>query len=568
MVCIQEASVGPISIHLIDKTQFERLEMAGKPVESNGSQSEKLILEAERLSSDSDQAKRLGNINEAIRIQSSAVSSLDKCIGSESGPVHLRILAVALGKLGMLRLETKNYDEARKDLQRSLEIRRNLFKQLNTDNSARDVCYGLNCLGVLERSIPDHAQAKVYFIEQVNLAHFIAGEFESVESLRDLSLAHLRLGDSEDALGNSPEALENYHLCFETDKKILEMEPDNRSMKDLALSATRLARILVKLKSLDHAEHYFDIARNLAGNIFKGEMTVPNAREYCTALTEYYDFHAVGLNSAKMLEALQQRSEAEYFIFNQTQDPEALHHYSISMAQSGDTFYGMGNHSKALVFYDKFAEIAEANHNFLGNEATLAHWALALQKQGATKIDLGETDEARTLLVKSLDFYKKIADANDYNLASQHPLSIAYQWMAILEQACGNREEAIQYIDMDIAITRRLVLHYGPSVFGKELAASLSRLGQFHQDNDDIAQALACYRETHELNRQAFVANFNAQNMSDLTASKIKIAETTTGAERLDFIRTAKEGIDLLEKHYPQHPKLAILKNQVVHLGN
>jgi hypothetical protein len=56
--------------------------------------------------------------------------------------------------------------------------------------------------------------------------------------------------------------------------------------------------------------------------------------------------------------------------------------------------------------------------------------------------------------------------------------------------------------------------------------------------------------------------------MSDLTASKIKIAETTTGAERLDFLRTAKEGIELLEKHYPHHPKVGILKKQLVHIGN
>jgi tetratricopeptide (TPR) repeat protein len=538
--------------------------MAKDPIQKNAMQPEQLILEAEKLSFDSDQAKGLGNINEAIRFQDLAVSSLSKCIRPESEPKDLRIMAVALAKIGMLRLETKQYDRARKDLQSSLEIRRNLFKKLNTDNSARDVCYGLNCLGVLERSIPDHAQAKVYFIEQVNLARFIATEFESIENLRDLSLAYLRLGDSEDAQGNHLNALENYHLCFETDKKILDMEPAHRSMQDMALSATRLAHILVKLKSIDQAENYFDIARGLAANIFKGEITVLNARNYVKALTEYYDFQAIGHNSAKMLQALQERSEVEFFIFNQTQDPEALHHYSISMAQSGDTFYALGNHAKALVFYNKFAEIAEANHQYMGNDATLAHWALALQKLGATRIDLGEYDQARNLLINSLEFYTKIADSNGFNLASQHPLSIAYQWMAILEQACGNKELAIQYITMDIEIVRRLVLHYGPSVFGKELASSLSRLGQFHQDNDEIAEALECYRETHELNRQAFVEHFNAQNMSDLTASKIKIAETTTGAERQDFIRTAIEGIQLLEKHYPHHPKVEILRRQVV----
>ena len=174
-------------------------------------------------------------------------------------------IAISLNNIGLIKLSTNNFLEAKSCFERSLKIKLHLF-----DNRDPALMVSYNNLGVAHKSLNEFEKAIEYYSKSLDLLQSKGGNQSDVATaLNNMGLLYL----VED---NNKMALEYLTKSLEIRKEIWV----DQNHPDFVTSYNNLGSYYEKISSFDEALKYYKLAKEIGSKIYKEKYHPEKANSY------------------------------------------------------------------------------------------------------------------------------------------------------------------------------------------------------------------------------------------------------------------------------------------------
>jgi serine/threonine-protein kinase len=305
------------------------------------------------------------------------------------------------------------------------------------------------------------AEAKKQYETAVDLARQVAeANPESREAQRDLCLAHERLGDVYQRLGDRKAARQEYEKGLAVRQPLADADPTNaQAQRDLFVSHIKLGDVSMGLG--DHKA----------------------ARE------EY----------GKALEASRNMADADPTSTQAQRDLAASHDALGNVAlESGDPKAAREEYEEALDVRRRLADADMASAR-AQRELFVSH-----NKLGDVSLRLGDNQAARDAFQKALDICRHLADDDPASARAQRDLAVCHSKLGDACQRLGDRKAASEEYEKGLAVRRRLANADKTNADAqRDLLVSLFKFGDVAQQSGDLKAATGRYEEALDVARRS-----------------------------------------------------------------
>ena len=344
---------------------------------------------------------------------------------------------------------------AKRIRQNVLHQQKLLNEELNTLESLSDVSVSLVTIGDIEEAEGNLVNARKLFAESLEISRKLAEQLNTRESLRDLSISLERIGGIEQAEGNLDCARTLYAEGLDIRRKLAEQLNTPDSLRYVSGSLSKIGDIEKAEGNLDCARTLYaeglDIRRKLAE-----ELNTPESlRDVSISLERIGGIEEVegNLDCARTL--FTESLGITRKIAEQLNTPESLRDFSYSLIRIGDIEAAEGNLNTARTLYIEVLEISRKLAEQLNTPDSLRDVSISLGGIGDIEKAEGNLDTARTLFAESLEITKKLAKQLN-TPESLSDVSICLNQIGDIEVAKGNLDCARTLFTESFEITRKL----------------------------------------------------------------------------------------------------------------
>ncbi len=316
---------------------------------------------------------------------------------------------------------------------------------------------------------------------------------------RDLSVAHIKIGDVLRAQGNLPAALESFRTSLAIRELLAKSAPGDAGFQsDIAVARTNIGDVLVAQGNLQAALAWFQAALAIADCAAKTDPG--NAgwqRELAMSHIKIGDVHSAKGNLEEALAAFQ----ASYNIVDRLAkaDPgNAGSQRDLSVVHNfiGNVLVDHGNLPAALESYTTyFAIIDRLAKADPGNAGWQHDLSVAHIKIGNVLEDQDNLAAALAAFQASYTIFDRLAKVDPGNAGWQRNLSMSHIKIGDVHSGQGNLEEARAAFYASHAIADRLA-KADPENAGwqRDLSLSYNRIGDVLRDQGHLPAALENFR--------------------------------------------------------------------------
>jgi tetratricopeptide (TPR) repeat protein len=189
---------------------------------------------------DGDLIAALQHTETEIRLRRQATND------ARNSPETVRHLSFALTRLGDLRRQIGEWDEARSAYEQALKVDRESLKAYGeSPQTLRDLYISLNNVGDVHQQAGELAEARAAYEESLRIARRLLQAYgESPQTLRDLSVSLSNVGDVRRQAGELAEARAAYEESLGIDRRLLKAYGESpQALNDLAISLRKVADI-------------------------------------------------------------------------------------------------------------------------------------------------------------------------------------------------------------------------------------------------------------------------------------------------------------------------------------
>jgi serine/threonine-protein kinase len=304
------------------------------------------------------------------------------------------------------------------------------------------------------------AEAKKQYETALDVARQVAEiDPESREAQRDLCLAHERLGDVYQRLGDREAARQEYEQGLEVRQRLADADPaDAQAQRDLLVSHIKF------------------------GDVSMGFGDRKAARE------EY----------SKALEASRKMADADPTSAQAQRDLAASHDAlgNVSL-ESGDPKGAREEYEKGLEVRRRLAD-ADKTSSRAQRELFVSH-----NKLGDVHLRLGDYLAARDAFRQALDICRHLADDDPASARAQRDLAVCHSKLGDACQRLGDRKAAAEEYEKGLDIRRKLANADKTSAQAqRDLLVSLFKFGDVAQQSGDLKAASARYEQALDVARR------------------------------------------------------------------
>jgi len=336
---------------------------------------------------------------------------------------------------------------------------------------------------------------------------------ESPQGMRDLSVSLDNVGDVQQDLGRTDEALVSYEESLGISRRLLEAYGESpQALRDLSVSLNNVG----------------DVQRDLGRRV--------------EALVSYEE--SLGIRR-RLLEAY-------------GESPQALRDLSLSLGKVGDVQRDLGRRDEALVSYEESLGIRRRLLDAYGESPqALRDLSLSLGKVGDVQRDLGRRDEALVSYEESLGISRRLLDAYGESPQALRDLSVSLTKVGDVQLDLGRRDVALVSYEESLGIRRKLLDAYGESPQAlRDLSVSLDSTGNVQRDLGRRDEALVSYEESLGIRRRLVDAyGESPQALQDLAITCGLLVELT-GAEGPGGRHMLAEATHAVERAIQRYGKL------------
>jgi len=311
-------------------------------------------------------------------------------------------LSVSYLKLGDVKCQSGQVDEALADYQRCLEIRQQLAAADPSDARAqRGLSISYNKLGDVQRQSGQVTEARGSYQKLLEISQKLAAADPSdAQAQRDLSVTYVKLGNVQLESMHMTEARGSYQQGLEISQKLAAADPsDARAQRDLALTHNKLGEVQHKTGQVTEA-----------------------------------------LASFKKGQEIHQKLAAD-----DPSDAQAQRDLAVSLEAVGNAHLDSRQKTEALGAYQNGLEIlqklAAADPSDTGAQRDLSR---SYNKHGNVHQQSGHATEAFAFYQQGLEIIQKLAEDNPTDGQAQVDLAATYGAFAHLQQQVKQYEQAIE----------------------------------------------------------------------------------------------------------------------------
>lgn len=366
----------PQQLHLLRQisTFYQSVNM-----DSSQYYAEILLVKAAEFESEVDMAKGYNNLANIYNLKGEykkAIEPIDKSIAlCETLNISKGISAGLFLKANILQ-NLHQYAEAEKKYFESLAIAK-------TNNDSMMIGYIFQNMGINKDFQGNYDEAILYYFDAMKIFSSIGEE---------LGLAQLYSN-----IGTIYQYTEQREKCIEYYKKAIQIKKELETFGDLAISYENLATIYVEYGELDKGASAIDSA------LYYSEIS--NSKG---ALPYIYFVKGDILSKQKQTEVALEMYKKGVELSKELDDP-----YRISLGNSsiGKSYAALGQHQKALFYYEDVLEYAKSIENFKMEKDVLTQYIESLKK----------TDQHK----KANEYYERVLVLNDSLFSQQTIQSIS-----------------------------------------------------------------------------------------------------------------------------------------------
>jgi len=200
---------------------------------------------------------------------------------------------------------------------------------------------------------------------------------------------------------------------------------------------------------------------------------------------------------------------------------------AVSFARLGETHATLRNKQKALIFFEKYHQIAQQLYQ--ADTLDLAfkqNLSISYQFLGKMYISLGNLEKALAYFATYNRLNKQLYKTDTLNLELKHSLAISYQFLGLTYTSLGNLEKALIFFEKYNQIAKEL---YKADAFNlsykNDLAISYQFLGNTHSSLGNFKKALTFIEKDIELSRQLYETDgLNLEFKNNLSSSYLNLS--------------------------------------------
>ncbi|MDF3047564.1 MAG: hypothetical protein K0R73_682 [Candidatus Midichloriaceae bacterium] len=428
-------------------------------------------------------------------------------------------VASCLNNIGASYERLGKYEDAIKNKEESLEMRRRIYK-----GDHADIAASLNNMGLSCESLGRYDKALKYYEESLEMSRRIyKGDHASVAGyLHSVGNGCVRLGRYGEALKYYEESLKMRGRIYKGDHI------------DVASSLNNIGEIYRCLGKYQEALKCHEESLKMRRRIYKGD----------------HAFIAISLNSMGLIcenlgryeEALKYHEESLEMRKRIFKEDHA--DIASSLNNIGITYRSLGRYEEALQYEEQSLEVQRRIYK--GDHADIAG---SLNNAGLSCERLGKYDKALKYKEESLEMMKRIYKGDHADIASSlNNIGETYRRL-------GKYEEALKFHEESLEMKRRIYKGDHASVAG-----SLNNIGEVYRSLGRYDEALKCHEESLKMRGRIYKGDH-----IDVASSLNNIGETYRNLRRYDeALKYHEESLKMGRRIYKtDHAFVALSLNNV-----
>jgi len=430
---------------------------------------------------------------------------------------------------------------AKKIWQNILHHQQLVYGSNKSPESLRDVYISLVRIGDIEEAEGNLQVARNLYAEGLEISRKLAEQLNTPNSLRGVSISLDRIGNIEETEGNLQVARNLYAEGLEIRRKLAEQLNTPESLRGVSISLDRIGGIEKAEGNLQVARNLYaeglEISRKLAEQL----NTPESLRGVSISLERIGDIEKAEGNLQVARNLYAEGLEISRKLAEQLNTPESLRDVSISLGQIGDIERAEGNLQVARNLYAEGLEIRRKLAEQLNTPDSLLGVSISLDRIGGIERAEGNLQVARNLYAEGLEISRKLAkQLNTPN--SLRGVSISLDRIGDIEEAEGNLQVARNLYAEGLEISRKLAEQLNTPNSLRGVSISLTKIGDIERAEGNLQVARNLYAEGLEIRRKLAEHLKTPASLRAVSISLTKIGD----------IERAEGNLQVARNHYAE----------------
>ena len=423
-----------------------------------------------------------------------------------------------------------------------------LNEQLNTPESLRDIALSLLSIGDLEEDEGNLKVARTLFADSLKISRKFAEQLKLPEFFFEVYRSLNRLGRIEEKDGNLKVAKILFTEALDIMKKLAEQLNTPKYLRGVFISLLSIGDLEEEEGNLKGATTLFveslEISRKLAE-----QLDTPESLDDVS-----FSLNRIGkieqaegnLDTARVLFA--ESLEITRKLAKQLNTPHSLMVLYYSLSQIGGIELAEENLECARVLFAEGLEITRKLAEQLNTPGSLRDVSLSLERIGEIEVKEGDLDTARVLFAESLEIRRKLAKQLD-TPESLRDISFSLHSIGKIERAEGNLDTARTLYFECLDWSKKLLEQLNTPEPLQYISFSLDSIGEIEVKEGNLGTARVLYAEGLEIRRKLAKQLNTPESLRDVSYSLGQIGEIEKTENNLDTAKALySESLEISRK--------------------
>ncbi len=393
----------------------------------------------------------------------------------------------------------------------SVREKANLLKEVDWNQLSNSVLH-LSLLHKLTNSLVATGAFRSAKRISQNILHqqkLLNEQLNTPESLRDVSISLLRIGDLEEFQGNMDTARGLFSEGLEIRRKLAEQLKTPESLRDLSVFLERIRRIEQAEENLDDVRNLFAEDLEINKKLAEQLNTHESLRDVSISLIEIGNIKVAELNLDSARQLFSESLEIRRKLAEQLNTPQSFRSVSYALDLIGTIDEVKGDLKNARIFYSESLEIKRKLAEQLNTPLSFLNVSYSLDLIGTIEEAEGDLDNARKLYSESLEIRRKLAEQldkpqhfEDFRLLEINEDNMNMNMNMNIEEANDDLYNARILYSESLGIRRKLAEQLNTPESLRDVSASLNSIGRIEKAVGNFDKARKLFSESLEIRRK------------------------------------------------------------------
>jgi len=481
------------------------------------------------------------------------LSSLDMLEGQEDIMTQ-RVISAGENTVADLYAEMGESEKAGTYYQKFLQSQKIIFEQTNTLEALRNLSVAYERMGKHLMTLGRIDDAGIYVQKTVDLLEALHEQSATLELLRSLAVAYDRMGQHLSALGRIDEAWEYFQKSLDISTSLYEQNCGAETLRDIMVAWNRTADFLMMLGRLNEAGDYYAKALKSAEILYEQERTGVTLRNLAYSWGKVGNF-CMARNLWEPAELYYSNTLRAYrLLYEQSYTSAASRDMTLALDKLGDILFVTGRIKESGDCYFESLCLSETLYTQDNNAATLLDFSVSCDKMGDVITALGATEKAEEYYRKALDavetLHKQIGTTT-----TLRSLSVSLSKMGNHKMAMGCMDEAGVYYDKAHKALEQIYEQTGMMSALRDLSVSWNKMGNHLIALGRAQEAIIFYQKALDARERIYEQGGMEAALKDVIFTLDKIGDCEHAMKLHDKAHAHRlKALELFEQYVKHDP--------------